>query len=94
MICSSKLLARTQIILFLNKCDLLEKKLESGVRVGRYVPSYGDRKNDARTVTQCKSLIIFWYWNTRSEIVWQISLNTSKKSSSIVPLSLGPSVSI
>ncbi|CAL1698353.1 unnamed protein product [Somion occarium] len=52
MICSSKLLAKTQIILFLNKCDLLEKKLRSGVKVNKFVPSLGDRKNDAHTVTQ------------------------------------------
>ena len=64
MICSSKLLARTQIILFLNKCDLLEKKLASGVKVSRYVPSFGDRRNDAATVTHCASLITPLYWWT------------------------------
>ncbi|KAF7794875.1 hypothetical protein EIP86_006018 [Pleurotus ostreatoroseus] len=53
MICSSKLLANAQIILFLNKCDLLEKKLRSGIRVKDYVPSFGDRKNDVHTVAQC-----------------------------------------
>ncbi|KAJ3537598.1 hypothetical protein NM688_g6657 [Phlebia brevispora] len=52
MICSSKLLANAQIILFLNKCDLLEKKLRSGIRVKDYVPSFGDRKNDVHTVAQ------------------------------------------
>lgn len=51
-ICSNKLLARTQIILFLNKCDLLEKKLVSGVKVKHYVPSFGNRSNDVQTVTQ------------------------------------------
>ncbi|KAL4254709.1 P-loop containing nucleoside triphosphate hydrolase [Abortiporus biennis] len=52
MVCSSPLLAKTQIILFLNKCDLLEKKLRSGVRVKDYVPSFGKRSNDVQTVTQ------------------------------------------
>ncbi|TCD62322.1 hypothetical protein EIP91_007062 [Steccherinum ochraceum] len=51
-ICSSKLLAKAQIILFLNKCDLLEKKLRSGIQVKDYVPSFGKRKNDAQTVSQ------------------------------------------
>ncbi|KAH8092195.1 G-protein alpha subunit [Cristinia sonorae] len=51
-ICSSKLLAKAQIILFLNKCDLLEKKLRAGVQVKDYVPSFGKRKNDAQTVSQ------------------------------------------
>ncbi|EKM52393.1 uncharacterized protein PHACADRAFT_148998 [Phanerochaete carnosa HHB-10118-sp] len=52
MICSNKLLSKAQIILFLNKCDLLDKKLKSGVRVRDCVPSYGDRKNDLQTVAQ------------------------------------------
>ncbi|KAI0077025.1 G-protein alpha subunit [Panus rudis PR-1116 ss-1] len=51
MICQNKLLAKTHIILFLNKCDLLEKKLQSGVKVRKYIPSFGDRKNDKNTVT-------------------------------------------
>src|SRR6266498_5287361 len=31
-ICSSKLLAKTQLILFLNKCDLLRRKLKRGIK--------------------------------------------------------------
>ncbi|OBZ74732.1 Guanine nucleotide-binding protein alpha-1 subunit [Grifola frondosa] len=49
---SSKLLAKTSIILFLNKCDLLERKLNSGVRVKDFVRSFGDRQNDIDTVTK------------------------------------------
>ncbi|EIN05274.1 G-alpha-domain-containing protein [Punctularia strigosozonata HHB-11173 SS5] len=51
-ISSSKLLAKTQIILFLNKCDLLERKLKAGVRVKDHVPSFGDRPNDVTTVAK------------------------------------------
>ncbi|KAJ8468214.1 hypothetical protein ONZ51_g9780 [Trametes cubensis] len=43
---SSKLLAKTSIILFLNKRDLLEQKLRSGVLIRDYVHSYGDRPNE------------------------------------------------
>ncbi|OSC96412.1 G-protein alpha subunit [Trametes coccinea BRFM310] len=43
---SSKLLAKTSIILFLNKRDLLEQKLRSGVRIRDHVHSYGDRPNE------------------------------------------------
>ncbi|KAI0780157.1 G-alpha-domain-containing protein [Fomes fomentarius] len=46
-VCSTKLLAKVQLILFLNKCDLLQKKLTRGVRIYDYIPSYGDRPNDA-----------------------------------------------
>ncbi|GLB44538.1 putative G protein alpha subunit [Lyophyllum shimeji] len=51
-VCSCKLLARTQIILFLNKCDLLQAKLQRGVRIRDSVPSFGDRKNDLPTATR------------------------------------------
>ncbi|KAF8549832.1 G-alpha-domain-containing protein [Imleria badia] len=49
-VCASPMLAKTQIILFLNKCDLLHKKLKRGVRVRDSIPSFGDRKNDTPTV--------------------------------------------
>jgi hypothetical protein len=52
-LCSHKLLARTQIILFLNKCDLLEQKLAAGTLVRDFVPSFGDRANDVETVKKC-----------------------------------------
>ncbi|RPD54524.1 G-alpha-domain-containing protein [Lentinus tigrinus ALCF2SS1-7] len=47
----SRLLAHVNIVLFLNKCDLLKKKLESGVRLRHYMPSY-NRPNDYETVSQ------------------------------------------
>ncbi|PPQ94855.1 hypothetical protein CVT25_007227 [Psilocybe cyanescens] len=51
-VCSSKLLATTTMILFLNKCDLLKRKLRSGVMVKKYLPSYGERANDTNTVVK------------------------------------------
>jgi len=45
-ICRSKLLAKTQLILFLNKCDLLRRKLKRGVMVKDFLPSYGDKPNE------------------------------------------------
>ncbi|KAF9450753.1 G-alpha-domain-containing protein [Macrolepiota fuliginosa MF-IS2] len=51
-VCSCKLLSRTQIILFLNKCDLLQAKLQRGIRIRDSVPSFGDRKNDLPTATR------------------------------------------
>ncbi|KAF8892959.1 heterotrimeric G protein alpha subunit [Infundibulicybe gibba] len=51
-ICSSKLLAKTQLILFLNKCDLLRRKLKRGVKVSMYLPSYGDRPNEVIPVVK------------------------------------------
>lgn len=42
---------------FLNKCDILQKKIHRGVRVADYISSYGDRPNDAKTVGKCASPI-------------------------------------
>lgn len=54
LVCSSKLLAKTQMILFLNKCDLLDQKLRSGTRVKDHVRSFGDRLNNVETVSKCE----------------------------------------
>ncbi|KAF9261998.1 G-alpha-domain-containing protein [Marasmius fiardii PR-910] len=51
-ICSCQLLSRSQLILFLNKTDLLEKKLIRGVRIRDHVPSFGNRNNDLPTATR------------------------------------------
>ena len=39
----------------MNKCDLLHRKLNRGIMVKKYLPSYGDRDNDYNTVTHCTS---------------------------------------
>ncbi|GAW05553.1 guanine nucleotide-binding protein alpha-4 subunit [Lentinula edodes] len=44
-IVSNQLLQKTELILFLNKCDILEAKLESGIQFSKWVISYGDRPN-------------------------------------------------
>jgi guanine nucleotide-binding protein alpha-1 subunit len=41
------------MILLLNKCDLLKRKLESGVKVREYITSFGDRPNNVETVVKC-----------------------------------------
>lgn len=53
-VCSNKLLANVDLVLFLNKCDILEAKLNAGIRLSRYVRSYGDRENNLESV--CKYL--------------------------------------
>jgi len=51
-ICGSKLLAKANMIIFLNKIDLLDLKLLSGVKIRQYLPSYGDRSNDTHTMVR------------------------------------------
>ncbi|THH15952.1 hypothetical protein EW146_g4615 [Bondarzewia mesenterica] len=46
---TSPLLARVMMILFMNKCDLLDRKLRTGVKINSYFPSYGDRSNTSGT---------------------------------------------
>ncbi|GBE77330.1 Guanine nucleotide-binding protein alpha-4 subunit [Sparassis crispa] len=49
---SNKLLANVNIVLFLNKCDLLKAKLQSGVKLKQHMTSYGDRPNDYDSVSK------------------------------------------
>ncbi|KAJ7669389.1 guanine nucleotide binding protein, alpha subunit [Mycena polygramma] len=51
-VCSNKLLASVDLVLFLNKCDILERKLKAGVKLVRYVRSYADRENSFEAVSQ------------------------------------------
>ncbi|KAF8208341.1 heterotrimeric G protein alpha subunit [Mycena galopus ATCC 62051] len=51
-ICTSKLLSKTQLILFLNKCDLLKRKLKRGIKLKTFLPSYGDRPNEVMPVVK------------------------------------------
>ncbi|KAI9566637.1 guanine nucleotide binding protein, alpha subunit [Boletus coccyginus] len=51
-VCTSPLLARATIILFLNKMDILESTLKAGVRVKTFVPTYGSQPNDVQHVVQ------------------------------------------
>lgn len=53
-VCSNKLLANVDLVLFLNKCDILDSKLSSGIRLSKYVRSYGDRPNDMETASRCQ----------------------------------------
>ncbi|GJE86413.1 G-alpha-domain-containing protein [Phanerochaete sordida] len=45
-IVSNPLLARTSLVLFLNKIDILQHKLSLGIQLGHYIVSYGNRPND------------------------------------------------
>jgi guanine nucleotide-binding protein subunit alpha len=54
-IVSNPLLKKTELILFLNKCDILRAKLASGIRLADYIVSYGSRPNDFESASQCKS---------------------------------------
>jgi len=51
-ICKSKLLAKVELILLLNKCDILKRKLARGVSMKRYISTYGDRDNDMPTASK------------------------------------------
>ncbi|EIM90839.1 G-alpha-domain-containing protein [Stereum hirsutum FP-91666 SS1] len=51
-ICSNPLLKHVHLVLFLNKVDVLQSKIASGMRVNKYITSYGQRANDPESVMQ------------------------------------------
>ncbi|KIM83436.1 hypothetical protein PILCRDRAFT_819680 [Piloderma croceum F 1598] len=51
-ICSNKLLKGAHLVLLLNKADLLKKKLEAGIKVRKYITSFGDRRNNYEEVSE------------------------------------------
>lgn len=53
-IVSNPLLKNTNLILFLNKIDIMKAKLASGIRLSDYVVSYGDRPNDLESTSHCE----------------------------------------
>jgi guanine nucleotide-binding protein subunit alpha len=53
-VCSNELLKNCNLILFMNKTDLMARKLQSDVKLSRYIPSYGNRANDFTTASACK----------------------------------------
>ncbi|KAJ6472841.1 G-protein alpha subunit [Mycena vitilis] len=51
-IVSSSLLKKTTLVVFLNKCDLLKRKLQSGIQVNKYMISFGNRENEVGVVVK------------------------------------------
>ena len=54
-IVSNKLLKKTNLVLFLNKTDILRAKLKAGIMFSQYIVSYGDRPNDYENTAKCAS---------------------------------------
>lgn len=53
-IVSNRLLAKTSIVLFLNKIDILQAKLAAGIKLGSFIVSYGNRPNDYENTYGCR----------------------------------------
>ncbi|KAJ4466232.1 guanine nucleotide binding protein, alpha subunit [Lentinula aciculospora] len=51
-IISSKLLQRTTMVCFLNKCDILKRKLRSGIQFRNFVRDYGNQPNDITPIVK------------------------------------------
>ncbi|KIK70151.1 hypothetical protein GYMLUDRAFT_151735 [Collybiopsis luxurians FD-317 M1] len=52
MICTNKLLASVDLILLLNKIDILDAQLKAGVQFSKYVTSYRDKPNEVEPVSK------------------------------------------
>lgn len=58
----NELLKHTNLIIFMNKIDILKAKLESGIKFSDYVVSYKSRRkreNDVKSVTKCEFTLEF-----------------------------------
>ncbi|KAK7692120.1 hypothetical protein QCA50_003739 [Cerrena zonata] len=51
-IVSNKLMVKAALVLMLNKTDLLRQKLAAGIKVRKYISSYGDRPNTYDEVSE------------------------------------------
>lgn len=56
-IVANKILQHTDLILFLNKTDLMTSKLAAGIKLKDYVVSYGNRPNDFESTVSCKFFV-------------------------------------
>ncbi|KIM46923.1 hypothetical protein M413DRAFT_7609 [Hebeloma cylindrosporum] len=52
LICSNKILANVEFVLFLNKLDILGAKLKSGIQFSSFVTSYKDQPNETKPVAR------------------------------------------
>ena len=52
---------QVDLVLCLNKCDILKRKLARGVSMKRYISTYGDRPNDLPTASKCTSFLASMY---------------------------------
>jgi len=67
-ICKERTLRESNIVLFLNKVDLLRAKLAAGVRFNKYVVRYGDRPNTFDSIcTYIKSQFVDAYKTHRKD---------------------------
>lgn len=57
-VCSNPILQHATLIVFLNKYDILKRKLKSGILMSKYMTSFGDRPNEPHVVAGCMIVII------------------------------------
>ncbi|TFK17162.1 G-alpha-domain-containing protein [Coprinopsis marcescibilis] len=51
-ICSNKILANVEFVIFLNKLDILNSKLKAGIQFSQFVTSYVDKPNETKPVAK------------------------------------------
>lgn len=61
-ICHSKLLINVQLVVFFNKCDILQKKLKRGASpFVKYFPKFGNKHEDVENIGCCESCLGAFY---------------------------------
>lgn len=51
-VCSNPLLKNVHLVLFLNKIDILQQKIQAGIKVRKYITSFGNRNNEYHEVSE------------------------------------------
>ena len=86
MVNASKLLSKTELVLFLNKCDILSAKLKAGTQFKDYVPVY-DGANEMGGVTRCEpfALVLDFFRERRQCLLTDPCNPVSRSSAPQVP---------
>jgi guanine nucleotide-binding protein subunit alpha len=61
---SNKLLQKSNLILFLNKIDIMQAKLSAGIRLAQYLAAYGRRPNDFNSASKCTHPLLEFIFHT------------------------------
>ncbi|KAF9064323.1 G-protein alpha subunit [Rhodocollybia butyracea] len=85
-IVSSKLLQNTTLVCFLNKCDILKRKLNNGILFRHYVGDYGNQPNDSTSVSKFikerfRNIAIKYSTTKRNTYLYTTSVTDTKATS-------------
>jgi guanine nucleotide-binding protein subunit alpha len=79
LICSNKILAEVEFVLFLNKLDILDAKLKSGIQFSSFVTSYKNKPNETKPVARCMYPLSSFPRYSLTSLALKISWTSSRR---------------